>query len=92
MLMLFILFHDGLKSCLINLHGVVFWQNWFMNAALSHEMSQANYLKYDASIVAKCDPWQKNRSLVVDMCSLSKSPHLTQKNSRNASKSLNRGD
>ncbi len=40
----------------------------------------------------KCDPWQRDHNLMVDMCSLSKSPNLALKFSRNASKSLNRGD
>jgi hypothetical protein len=63
-----------------------------MNAALSHEMSQANYLKYDASIVAEHDHWQKYHNLVVDMCSLFKFPNLARKFSKNVSKSLNKGD
>jgi hypothetical protein len=63
-----------------------------MNAALSHEMSQANYLKSNASIIVECDPWQRDHSLVVDMCSLSKFSNLTLKSSKNVSKSLNRGD
>jgi hypothetical protein len=63
-----------------------------MNATLSHEMSQANYLKSNASIIAECDPWQKDHNLMVDMCSLSKFPNLTLKSSKNVSKSLNRDD
>jgi hypothetical protein len=49
-------------------------------------MSQSNYLKSGASIVAKRDPWHKDHSLVVDMC------FLALKSSKNDSKSLNRDD
>jgi hypothetical protein len=54
-----------------------------MSVASSNEMSQANHLKLDAYIITKHDPWQKDHSLVVDMCSLSKSPNVALNSSRN---------
>jgi hypothetical protein len=41
--------------------------NWnlLVNATSSHEISQANYLKSNAYIVAKHDPWPKYHNLVV---------------------------
>jgi hypothetical protein len=55
-----------------------------MSAVSSHEMSQTNYLKPDAHITTKRDPWQRDHSLVVDMCSLSKSPNVALNSSKNA--------
>jgi hypothetical protein len=66
--------------------------NWFMNVASSHEMSQANCLKFDAYTITECDPRRKDHNLVVDMCSLSECPSLALNSSRNALKSLNKGD
>jgi hypothetical protein len=59
--------------------------NWLMSVTSSHEMSQANYLKSDAYITTKHDPWQRDRNLVVDMCSLSKFPNMAQNSSKNVS-------
>jgi hypothetical protein len=33
-----------------------YW-NWFMSVISSHDMSQANCLKFDAYIVFRCGPW-----------------------------------
>jgi hypothetical protein len=36
-----------------------------MNATSPHEISQSYYLKFEAYIATKCDPWQKNRILML---------------------------
>jgi hypothetical protein len=38
-----------------------------MNVVSSHEMSQANCVKFDVYIITECDRRHKDYSLVVDM-------------------------
>jgi hypothetical protein len=62
-----------------------------MNIASSHELSQANFLNSNAYIVAKCDIWQRDCILMLDMRYLSKYPKVALNSSRNVSKSLSKG-
>jgi hypothetical protein len=40
---------------------------WFMNATSPYEISQTNYLNFDAYITIKHDPWEKNNILILDV-------------------------
>ncbi len=62
--------------------------NWLMNVASPHEILQANCLNSDACTIIERDPWKRYRILMLDMCSLFKSPKVALNFSRNSSKSL----
>jgi hypothetical protein len=63
-----------------------------MSVVSSHEISQTNYLNFNAYIVAECDPSLRNCVLMLDMHSLSKFPKVALNFSRNVSKSMSKGD
>jgi hypothetical protein len=63
-----------------------------MKATSPHEILQTNYLNFDAYIVAKCDPWQRDHILMLDMHFLSEFPKVALNSSRNNSKLLSKGD
>jgi hypothetical protein len=68
--------------------------NWnsFMNAASPHEILQANFLNFDAYTIIECDIWQNDCISMLNVRSLSKFPKVALNFSRNASKSLSKGD
>jgi hypothetical protein len=63
-----------------------------MNVASPHEISQTKCLNFNAYIVAKRDPWQRDFILMLNIYFLYKSPKMVLNFSRNTSKSLNKGD
>jgi hypothetical protein len=63
-----------------------------MNTTSPHEILQVNCMNFDAYIITKCDPWQRDCILMLNVCSLFESPKLAWNFSRNTSKLLNKGD
>jgi hypothetical protein len=63
-----------------------------MNVTSPHEISQVDYLNFDAYTVVERNLWQRDRILVLDMHSLSESPKVALNLSKNTSKFLNKGD
>jgi len=62
-----------------------------MNIISPHEISQANYLTFDAYIEIECDMWQIDRILMLDVRSLSESPKVALNSLKNTSKLLSKG-
>jgi hypothetical protein len=63
-----------------------------MNVASPHEISQVNYLNFNANTPVECDPWQIYHILMLDVCFLSEYPQVALNSLRNASKLLSKGD
>jgi hypothetical protein len=57
-----------------------------MNVVSPHEILQANCLNSNPYIIVKCDPWQKDLILMLDVRFLFESPKVTLNSSKNASK------
>jgi hypothetical protein len=57
-----------------------------MSVTSSHEMSHVNFLNLNAYTYARREPWRKDRNLLVDVRSLSKSPKVIVNFLKNASK------
>jgi len=66
--------------------------NWLMNATSPHGILQANCLDFDAYTAIKRDLWWRDHILMLDVHSLSKFPKVALNFSRNASKSIHKGD
>jgi hypothetical protein len=66
--------------------------NWLMSATSPHGILQANCLNFDAYTTIKHDIWWRDHILMLDVHSLSKFPKVALNFSRNASKSLHKGD
>jgi hypothetical protein len=63
-----------------------------MSTASSHDMLQANFLKFDAYTIVGCGPWQRTCNLLIDVRSLLEFSKVALNSSINTSRSFNNGN